>query len=269
MDWLSRRAFAALVGGGSLACLSGPRACAAQGYDGAGPARVIDGATFMIGEAEYRVADVAAPSLDRFGTAEPFAAEARDLTAAWFAKGFDELRRVGAPDRWGRRAVAPQRFGRDPDDKTDIADKAGQSLQAYLVENGAARVRPQSAEYDRILALLASEAIAREQGRGLWAYKDYRPFDASDARGAIGDFHLVRGRVLNVAVTRTRTYLNFAEHYKTDFTITAPARLQRRWAREGFALRPLEGAKIMVRGFAEWINGPSIELTHPLQIQPL
>ena len=57
-----------------------------------------------------------------------------------------------------------------------------------------------------------------------------------------------------------RFYLNFGEDYKTDFTATARSSIYNAWARDGFDLAALEGARLRIRGFVSDINGPSI---HP------
>lgn len=221
-------------------------------------AAALAGDRFTAGEEEFHLADIAAPSAYALhADAEPYFNEAKAALEALVNGRALDVEEAGAKTRWGALVVKARRRG---DERT---------LQERLVEAGAARVAPQTQDLAFIDRLLGLEAQARTQRIGLWRLDGYRVFDAAAAEDAVGAYHLVEGAVLRASLARGRFYLNFGEDYKTDFTAGAASRLYRRWAKAGFDLAALQGARIRVRGFVEAINGPSVDLTHQRQIEVL
>ncbi|MGE0408390.1 MAG: thermonuclease family protein [Amphiplicatus sp.] len=161
-----------------------------------------------------------------------------------------------APDRWNRRVA-----------KVILSD--GGTMQERLVASGEARVRPESDDRPFIQRLLALEGEARATRRGLWRAPAFRVFDAADAAPAVGAFNLVEGVVVTAAKRGGRVYLNFGEDYRTDFTAAAKPSAARRWAKAGLDLVALADARLRLRGHVVWINGPSIEIVHPMQVECL
>ncbi|MEX0643808.1 MAG: hypothetical protein WD076_00740, partial [Parvularculaceae bacterium] len=117
--------------------------------------------------------------------------------------------------------------------------------------------------------LLSIEGEARAAKRGLWSDWRYRVYDADEASFAVGSFNILEGVILAADARGGRVYLNFGDDYRTDFTVTAKSSLARQWAKEGLDLATLAEARVRARGYVTWINGPSIELTHPRQIEIL
>lgn len=72
-----------------------------------------------------------------------------------------------------------------------------------------------------------------------------------ETKERIGEFVMVKGRVLGVFETRNDRYLNFGEDYKTDFTVRIPKKL---WKQFG----ELKEKAITVRGVLREYNGPLI-----------
>lgn len=252
MSRMNRRSFAS----GLMAAVSfGPGLARAD----RGAPLAASGASFVCDGREARLIDVLAPALGPV-TNEPYAEKARKALQDLLASGELVLEDAAPVDRWGRRIV-----------RAHIAQEGAprRDIQAALVAQGALRVRPESADDTIILGLLALEAEARKAQRGLWAISRYRAYDADDARGAVGAFNLVQGTVMNAATGKGRVYLNFGSDYRQDFTITASTRLARQWKKQGVDLTTLAGAKLRARGHVAWINGPSIDLTHPRQIEIL
>ncbi|QPC43178.1 thermonuclease family protein [Kaustia mangrovi] len=144
-------------------------------------------------------------------------------------------------------------------------------VQAALAEAGLARVMP-LATGACIRPLLALEARARAAGKGLWAdtANRVRPAEPPGPLYPLaGSVQIVEGTVATVAPTRARTYLNFGEDWREDFTVAIPAGA--RGAFEGSAADParLTGRRIRVRGWIELRNGPMIVATRPEQIELL
>ncbi len=219
-------------------------------------AEAIAGDRFRVGGDDFHLTDIIAPSAyDLHRDQQPFFNEAKTIAGEFLAGGPLEIADSGVRNRWGARLVSARRVG---DTMT---------LQERLVAAGAARVEPTTDDHAFIDALLAAEKEARRTRAGLWALRAYRVFDAADAGGAIGGFHLVEGVVQSARGVRGRFYLNFGADYRDDFTATALSRRVRKWARAGLDLEMLEDVRIRVRGFVEEINGPSIELSHMKTIE--
>lgn len=235
----------------SAACAAGFPAAAQQEIANA---RALSGDRFLAGDQEFQLADVIAPSLYTL-TQKPSAYfnASRERLSGLLATGV-VIKDVGELSRWGVQPV--HAFMGD-----------GRSLQEILCSEGAVRVSPRTENYEFIDRLLTLERKAREAGKGLWSLPDYRVYDAASAEGAIGAFQLVEGVVARAAVTRSRFYLNFGADYRTDFTAGAVSRTYRRWAKDGLDLAVLEGERVRIRGFVEEINGPSVDLLHPKQIE--
>ncbi|WP_428408476.1 thermonuclease family protein [Hyphococcus sp.] len=231
--------------------------CASRSFaqTGADNALALSGDRFAMNGAEFMLADVLAPPLYVLDDETPPHFEASRSALQTLLSGVIEVEDVLPPTRWGVRPV--------------IVRTSAATLQEILAATGAVRVAPQTDHHDVIRRLLALEAQARAERRGLWALSAYRVFDAADADGAVGAFNLIEGTVLTAEKHGSRFYLNFGEDFREDFTASAPSRLSARWAEDGFDLAALRGARVRVRGFVEAINGPSIDLNHPLQIERL
>lgn len=149
---------------------------------------------------------------------------------------------------------------------------AGSWLQMELVTAGLALAMPSRASRSCMAGLLESEARARRAGRGLWSDTFTRIRDARDTRLllAVADsYQIVEGAVHAVAERRDRTYLNFDEDWRTDFTILVSGRNRSYFERGPKALTALEGRRIRVRGWVERMNGPLIRVSYPEQIEIL
>ncbi len=247
---MKRRAF--LAGVASTACFSGARA-----GELISNATALSGDRFTSGEAEFRLADIMAPPLYTLSETTPaYFADSRNALQAIITGAF-EIEDVLPVTRWSVRRV-----------KARAADSQ-ETLQEMLVAQGAVRVAPQSEDHAFIARLLMLESVARDHRRGLWARPDYRVYNAASAWGALNSYHLVEGVVLRAEQHGSRFYLNFGEDFRSDFTAGAASRLYRRWVKSGIDLGALKGASVRVRGLVEAINGPSIDLKHPLQIERL
>lgn len=157
--------------------------------------------------------------------------------------------------------------------RTEGAEMAGQSLQRHMIETGWARVLsyPDNAP-DDVAALLALEAEARAEGRGLWADPDYRVRDTDPDMliQDVGRLQLVQGRIMDIAILQSgRTYLNFGSDWRTDFTIRIDARDAPLFEAAGLDLASLEGRLVRVRGIIRDENGPMVRLVHPLRLEIL
>lgn len=240
--------------GGLAATMARPRANA---QDTISNANALSGDRFTIGDAEFALADIIAPPLHSFGEEAPAYFENARRALQGLMTAELEVKDSLSPTRWGARRVVAWRR----DDQL--------SLQEILVASGAVRVAPQSGDHDFIKRLYTVEAQARRARKGLWALEPYQPVDALRAEAAIGGFHLIEGVVRRAGKFGSRIFLNFDDDFRTDFTATAASTVHRRWVREGFDLLALNEKRLRIRGYVLAINGPSIELKHPLQTERL
>jgi endonuclease YncB( thermonuclease family) len=145
-------------------------------------------------------------------------------------------------------------------------------LQQAMVAKGLARVY--SLPDDRACAadLLPHEREAREKRLGLWGSSAYRIVGATDLerlRRLIHSYQLVEGRVVAVGEGAGRLYLNFAEDWRSDFTVSIERKQLPAFAAAGIDVKSLAGRRVLARGTLAWRNGPMIEASHPEQLELL
>jgi len=150
----------------------------------------------------------------------------------------------------------------------------GTWVQGRLLELGLARVYSFADNRARVPEMLILEARARAAEKGLWGHKFYT------VRGVlktetydIDTFQVVAGVVHNAARVRGRVYLNFAEDWRRDFTVTISRKHARAFAAFGVDMKTWPaswvGKRLRVRGWIYWRNGPMIDASHPEQIEVL
>lgn len=119
-----------------------------------------------------------------------------------------------------------------------------------------------------MLVAIASSASASEDRYGNPAAEVLTPgkwwktndlLTSEDAANHMGEFVIVKGRVLSTFQTRQDLYLNFGENYKTDFTVRIP---KRSWKFFG----AMNDKEITVRGVLRDYNGPMIVIDFKEQI---
>jgi micrococcal nuclease len=144
-------------------------------------------------------------------------------------------------------------------------------LQEALVAKGLARVYSFSDNRACVAELLAREQEARAKRLGVW-----RPMlIASSRRSCEGpgpphpSYQLIERTVVAVGEGGGRLYLNFTKDWRSDFTVSVDRKNASVFAAAGVDLKGLAGKRLRVRGFLAWRNGPTIEATHPEQIELL
>ncbi len=220
---------------------------------------IVDGDTLILDNGrQVRLVGIQAPKLPlgRAGfEAWPLAAEAKQALSRLALGRRLTLAYGGLPvDRHGR-ALA------------HLFDAEGAWIQGALLSLGMARVYSFADNRALVPEMLAREAAARRDRRGIWADPFYGVRTPEEAVRHIGGFELVEGLVREVAVVRGRAYLNFDADWRDDFTISiAPADL-RRFDAAGIAPESYRGRIVRARGWLKSFNGPMIEATHPEQIE--
>jgi len=262
-------ASALLIG---LAAASAPKGSFAQDCDlppgeTVAVAAVIDGETLRLEDGRaVRLLGIQAPAAPRDWEGPepwPFAVRAKEAVAEIATGTTAELRfDARKEDRHGH--VLAQVY---------VEDKGGPVwLQKKLVEEGLVRVAALPDLGACLTPLVAAERTAREGRRGFWRSLTYRVRDADNPK-ALGhlrhSYQLVEGTVHGVGEGKTRVYVNFAEDWRSDFTVVIPRKRLPVLEAAGLDLAALPGKRIRVRGWVEWWNGPMIEISHPEEIEVL
>ena len=197
-----------------------------------------------------------------------------------------EIRLIGiepADKAKGRAALAAMLIGREVTLRgaDDTPDRYGRQsafvfvsgsefpAQRELLKQGEALVSPDVTDKDCAALLLAAEAAAREEKRGIWtdpmAIKNAE--SSGDILAGIGRFAVVEGKVLSVRTAGATTYLNFGRNWTRDFAVTISRRIVPAFEAAGLAPKSFENRRIRVRGWVEARGGPRIELLRIGQIE--
>jgi endonuclease YncB( thermonuclease family) len=218
-----------------------------------------DGQTIYVDGAEIVLTDIIAPSpATLLGRAEPGAEIASSALREFLATSRQLSFYEPPRDRWGRLS-GPARF---------VRENAGhKTLQAALLEAGAARVSPQTEDHATLDHYFEAEDAARASRKGIWSLSAYAILDTLEQR-RLFSFQIFRGAVRSASENRGRVYFNFGDDFRTDLTATVTQGAFRRWRREA-SFASYAGRIVELRGVVDWINGPSIELRHERQMRLL
>lgn len=220
---------------------------------------VVDGDTLFLDDGvQVRLVGIQAPKLPlgrRNFKAWPLADEAKTVLKSL------TLGRVVKLSYGGRRM---DRYGRA---LAHLHREDGLWIQQRLLRLGMARVYSFRDNRAVVGEMLEAEGAARAARVGIWGNRWYRIWQQEDLHKGLDGFFLIEGRVVSSAKVRGRIYLNFGQNWRTDFTITVAPRDRRLFDKSGFDHATMAGKRVRVRGWLKQFNGPSIEATHPEQIE--
>jgi len=162
---------------------------------------------------------------------------------------------------------APDRYGRQP--AFVFAGDDQQSVQGQLLARGQALVAIDVGAADCRAELLAAEARARLDRRGVWADPAVikNAENPGDILSRMGQFTVVEGRVVSVREVGATIYLNFGRRWTRDFAVTISRRMLASFGAQGVNPKALETKRIRVRGWIERGGGPRIEVRQVGQIE--
>jgi len=146
-------------------------------------------------------------------------------------------------------------------------------VQGEMLAHGHARAAVLPGSTACVAELIAHERLARRPARGLWRHPHYRILKPNPAGWLLGkrrhNFEIISGKVADVAVVKSKIYLNFGSNWRQDFTAALPKRSLRGSKTTLADIVALKGRHVRVRGWIERNNGPYIKLAHPGLIEPL
>lgn len=219
---------------------------------------VIDGDTLRLADGrQIRLLGIQAPKPPLIGdnrALQAIAARARE-TLAELTRG--QVLRLS----YGGRRV--DRYGRE---LALVSGGQGRSVQLALLRRGLARVYSLAEDGIPLEPLYEAETAARAAHRGLWALHLFRVRSPSELRADLESFQIVEGTALTIERHGGRTILALGgDGAVLGLVIDAPA--LKRFRAIGLAPTELIGRAIRVRG---WITGrsrPTLDVTHPEQIE--
>jgi micrococcal nuclease len=225
-------------------------------------AAIIDADTIRLegGKADVRLVGIQSPKLPlgRKGFVQwPLAEEARAALITLLKDRHVTLRLgTTAQDRNGRILA-------------HVVREDGLWIQHEMLRTGWARVYTFPDNRQLAPELFAAERQARAAKRGIWADAAYAPRTAEPEALAkdIGTFQIIEGRVVSAAKVRGRVYLNFGADYRSDFTASIAPDVVPLFTRAKIDPLSFEDKLIRVRGYVRNYNGPTIDVTHPEQIE--
>ncbi|MSO88976.1 MAG: thermonuclease family protein [Rhodospirillaceae bacterium] len=234
--------------------------------DGIGTAReIVDGDTLVLADGRsVRLVGIQAPKLP-LGRANfptwPLAEQARaalsDLTLGRrLTLSFGGAR----ADRY-RRVLAHLHI------ESQTRGQPGIWVQGEMLRLGLARVYTFADNRAMAAEMFAIERAARAARRGLWSDDYYRVLNPEETAGLVDTFQIVEGIVLKVQTVGGRTYLNFGPDYRTDFTASIPSSARRLFTAARIDPQLYAGSRVRIRGWLGSLNGPTIEVSHPEQIE--
>lgn len=145
-------------------------------------------------------------------------------------------------------------------------------VQAHLISSGLAQAVSFAGHRACARELQSIEKRARASRVGLWGKGGFAAMKADAVESLAkkrSSYQLVEGVVRSVGNPRQWTFLNFADDWRSDFTVAVAAKDRRRFTGSDIDLERLKGKPIRVRGWLENWNGPVIKVTHPEQIEVL
>ena len=142
-------------------------------------------------------------------------------------------------------------------------------VQGALLQLGLARVETDSETPEMARDMIARERAARTSKAGLWAFDSYGVLSPADAPKYFESFQIIEGTIHAAAMKNNRTYLNFGENWKNDFTVSIAPKDKRKFIKAGIDPLNLGKVKVRVRGWLSDYNGPYIEITHPEALEIL
>lgn len=222
---------------------------------------ILNGKSFVLEDGTIvRLASLQVPNIEETDglkrPGEPMGKEAKAFLKNLLQGKSVELRPEPALiDRKGRRVALAQ-----------LAE-IHTSVQEAMLTAGMAVVYPFPDQKEALPILLAAEASARKEQKGIWTHPYWQPANAATYTHTEKErYQLVTGIVQKVASAGGNWYLNFGTDYKSDFTgFIQKSDLSQQF--HDYDLRKLEGQKVTLRGWVYTRDGVMMDIVMPEQIE--
>lgn len=220
---------------------------------------VIDGDTFVTDDGSHvRLLNINTAEIDRQSKrSEPFANQAlTQLTKTIMNQRVRLVFGERHKDRYGRLLA-------------HVYTEKGQWVNKMLIDLGLAHVYTFPDNRSHGKTLIKHENIAKKQKVGMWAHPRWKTYTQVGGipDSAIGQFNHYEGKVVSAKRVRDRTYLNFGDNWRTDFSVEIPSRFEELFKQSGIDIeKDYTGKKLQIRGVFMPVNGILVRATHPEQL---
>jgi len=142
-------------------------------------------------------------------------------------------------------------------------------VQGELLRRGLARVQSTADNRKGVAEMLALEDAARGARRGLWREHRFAVRAAAEAGRYAGSFQIVEGAVVDAVRFDGAVWLNFAADWRHGFTLHLAAPALRLFRADALNPTAFAGERLRARGFIYGSERPTIDITHPEQLEHL
>ncbi len=226
--------------------------------------RVVDGETLVLDDGKVvRLIGALSPrARDADATAGAWPPERETITALSdlvLAKRVKLAFSGRRSDRYGRQLA-----------QVFLEDRGQEEwVQGALLRGGYARAYGLPENFACARELMANEAEARRNRLGLWNNGVYRLLPAEHPGEIMkrrGKYERVTGTIASVGRTKSATYLNFSNDWRTDFTARIDKKVLAANPDFDRSLDGLVNKAVVIRGWIERRNGPLIDIADPSQV---
>jgi hypothetical protein len=143
----------------------------------------------------------------------------------------------------------------------------GTWVQRALVQKGLARVALAPDRVECATELYEAETKARAAHLGIWSLPAYAVRTPDTVGHDIGLFQIVQGVVRTAELKGGRSYIDFGDDWRTDFTVVVDPVDMPNFRRLGVDPRAYVGQTLRVRGIVQSLDGPEIEVATPQSVE--
>ncbi|NVK35016.1 MAG: hypothetical protein HWE23_11090 [Rhodobacteraceae bacterium] len=179
---------------------------------------------------------------------------------------------AGPQDRWDMTPAWFRLLNVDETMDAETTENSAVLWQEVLLQEGLGLMDPQTLTEACANRLQEFERSAQNSRRGLW--RRSQPLNASSPKvieERLGQFVVIKGKIVSLGKTESTRYLNFGWKWKTDLTVTVSAKDEDRFkehlAKADLTIEDLAKRTVQVRGWVELKDGPTLQLHTPAQLQ--
>lgn len=149
--------------------------------------------------------------------------------------------------------------------------KDGTFVNKEMISQGLAHLYTFPKNVSKSEELKKAENISRKQNLGIWSHKRWKIQNANDIskleKFRFGKFQIFEGKVKECRTIKNRTYLNFADNWRTDFSVEIKEKFYSYFEKENINPKSFYCNKnLRIRGILIPVNGALISVTHPQQL---
>ncbi|MCP4354161.1 MAG: hypothetical protein GY793_00750 [Proteobacteria bacterium] len=152
--------------------------------------------------------------------------------------------------------------------------KDGTFVNAEILKQGLAHLYSFPKNVSKFEELKKAENFARNKSLGLWSHKRWKIQDANSTNPVekfrFGKYQVFEGKVKECKAIADKVYLNFAENWRTDFSVQIKDKYFKYFKNANINPETFYcNKKLRIRGILIPVNGALISATHPQQLEIL